>query len=86
MPQIAEVHPPLSHLAEDEELLRTNVRAFAETEIRPLVREMDDTGAIPRTLLDKLFDLGIMAIEIPEVYGGGGASFFFSVIAVEQLF
>ena len=85
MPEIADFHPPLTQLAEDEELLKTNVRAFAETEIRPLVREMDDAGAIPRALIDKLFDLGIMGIEIPEVHGGGGASFFFSVIAVEEL-
>ena len=85
MPEIADFHSPLTQLAEDEELLKTNVRAFAETEIRPLVREMDDAGAIPRALIDKLFDLGIMGIEIPEVHGGGGASFFFSVIAVEEL-
>ena len=85
MPEIVDFHPPLTQLAEDEELLKTNVRAFAETEIRPLVREMDDAGAIPRALIDKLFDLGIMGIEIPEVHGGGGASFFFSVIAVEEL-
>ena len=85
MPEIADFHPPLTQLAEDEELLKTNVRAFAETEIRPLVREMDDAGAIPRALIDKLFDLGIMGIEIPEVHAGGGASFFFSVIAVEEL-
>ena len=85
MLEIADFHPPLTQLAEDEELLKTNVRAFAETEIRPLVREMDDAGAIPRALIDKLFDLGIMGIEIPEVHGGGGASFFFSVIAVEEL-
>ena len=85
MPEIADFHPPLTQLAEDEELLKTNVRAFAETEIRPLVREMDDAEAIPRALIDKLFDLGIMGIEIPEVHGGGGASFFFSVIAVEEL-
>ena len=85
MPETAETRPPLSQLSEEEELLRANVRAFAEAEVRPLVREMDETAQMPRTLIDQLFDLGVMAIEIPEAFGGAGASFFLSVIAVEEL-
>ena len=46
---------------------------------------MDEHAKIPRTLIDKLFDLGVMGIEIPESYGGAGASFFHSVLAVEAL-
>ena len=85
MTEVAELAPPLSRLSEDEQLLRANVRAFAEAEISPLVREMDEQAAIPRALIDQLFDLGVMAIEIPESYGGAGAHFFLSVIAVEEL-
>jgi acyl-CoA dehydrogenase len=76
---------PLTVLAEDEILFRDSVRALAEAQIRPLVREMDDQARIPRSLIDKLFDLGVMAIEIPEAYGGAGASFFHAVLAVEEL-
>ena len=85
MTEGVELPAPLSQLSEDEQLLRANVRAFAEAEIAPLVREMDEQAAIPRALIDQLFDLGVMAIEIPESYGGVGAHFFFSVIAVEEL-
>src|SRR5688500_11397072 len=46
---------------------------------------MDDRGAIPRQLIDKLFDLGVMAIEIPDAHGGAGAAFFHAVLAVEAL-
>src|SRR5258705_13813422 len=46
---------------------------------------MDEHAQIPRDLIKKLFDLGVMAIEIPEVYGGGGATFFHSILAVEKL-
>src|SRR6266850_6643059 len=46
---------------------------------------MDEHAKIPRELIDKLFDLGVMGIEIPESFGGGGASFFHSVLAVEAL-
>jgi alkylation response protein AidB-like acyl-CoA dehydrogenase len=46
---------------------------------------MDDHAKIPADLIKKLFDLGVMGIEIPEAYGGGGATFFHSVLAVEAL-
>src|SRR4051812_28495241 len=48
-----------------------------------MVREMDEHAKIPRPLIDKLFELGVMGVEIPETFGGGGASFFHSVLAVE---
>ncbi|HEX7019174.1 MAG TPA: acyl-CoA dehydrogenase [Gemmatimonadaceae bacterium] len=76
---------PLTLLAEDEVILRDSVRAFAEAQVRPLVREMDEHAKIPRALVDKLFDLGVMAIEIPETYGGAGGTFFHAVLAVEEL-
>src|SRR5215831_17295282 len=43
----------------------------------------DTHAKISRTLIDKLFELGVMGIEIPEGFGGGGATFFHSVLAVE---
>ena len=76
---------PLTVLAEDETIFRDSVRAFAETEIRPLVRDMDEHAKIPRALVDKLFELGVMGIEIPDAHGGAGGSFFHAVLAVEEL-
>jgi alkylation response protein AidB-like acyl-CoA dehydrogenase len=75
----------LTTLAEDEQLFFDSVYQFADREIRPLVREMDEHAKIPRELITKLFDLGVMGIEIPESYGGGGATFFHSALAVEAL-
>jgi alkylation response protein AidB-like acyl-CoA dehydrogenase len=75
----------LTSLAEDEVLLRDSVAEFADAQIRPLVREMDEHAKLPKELLAKLFGLGVMGIEIPEQYGGGGARFFHSVLAVEAL-
>src|SRR5207253_3470213 len=75
----------LTTLSEDERLFRDSVFEFADREIRPLVREMDEHAKIPKALVDKLFDLGVMGIEIPESYGGGGARFFHAVLAVEAL-
>jgi alkylation response protein AidB-like acyl-CoA dehydrogenase len=46
---------------------------------------MDEHATFPRTLIDKLFELGVMGIEVPEVYGGAGGTFFHAVLAVEAL-
>src|SRR6266404_1581116 len=75
----------LTTLSDDERLFRDSVYEFADREVRPLVREMDEHAKIPRTLIDKLFSLGVMAIEVPEALGGSGATFFHAVLAVEAL-
>ena len=77
--------PALTTLSEDEQLFRDSVYEFADREIRPLVREMDEHAKVDKGLIDKLFDLGVMGIEIPDSFGGGGARFFHSVLAVEAL-
>ena len=77
--------PALTNLSEDERLFRDSVYEFANREVRPLSREMDERAKIPQPLVDKLFALGVMGVEIPEEFGGGGAGFFHSVLAVEAL-
>src|SRR5258705_12380747 len=76
---------PLTQLSQDETLFRDSVYEFADREIRPLVREMDEHAKIRPELLASLFDLGVMGIEVPEEHGGAGATFFHSVLAVEAL-
>ncbi len=75
----------LSQLAEDERILRDSIRQFAEARIRPLVREMDEAATIPPDLVTALFELDVMGIEIPDAFGGAGASFFHAVLVVEEL-
>jgi alkylation response protein AidB-like acyl-CoA dehydrogenase len=81
----SELPAPLSALSDDETLFRDSVRQFAVRDVTPLVREMDEQAAIPRALVGQLFDLGVMAIEIPDQFGGSGATFFHAVLAVEAL-
>lgn len=85
MTDVATPRYALTQLSEDEELFRSSIRGFADAEIAPRAREMDEQAAMPRTLIDQLFDIGLMAIEIPEAFGGTGAPFFLSVLAVEEL-
>src|SRR3984885_4941683 len=79
------VPTPLTTLTEDEILFRDNIRQFADDKIRPLVKEMDEKGSFDKELLQQFFQLGLMGIEIPEQYGGGGAKFFEAILAVEEL-
>ncbi len=76
---------PLTTLTEDEILFRDNIRQFADEKIRPLVKEMDEKAVFDKDLIHDFFQLGLMGIEIPEQYGGGGAKFFEAILAVEEL-
>jgi butyryl-CoA dehydrogenase/short/branched chain acyl-CoA dehydrogenase len=76
---------PITQLSEEETLFGDSVRKFARDDVAPLVRRMDEEQHLDATLLGKLFELGLMGIEIPEEFGGSGGSFFDSVLAVEML-
>ena len=72
-------------LTDEQELLRRSVRAFAETEIRPHVREWDEAQHFPSELVPALAALGLMGIQIPEAYGGSGMSAIDYCICIEEL-
>ena len=75
----------LTILNEEEELFRQAIREFADREIGPLVEKMDRQGHYEPEIIPMLVDLGVMGIEIPETHGGAGASFFMSILAIEEL-
>jgi alkylation response protein AidB-like acyl-CoA dehydrogenase len=76
---------PLSTLTAEEQIIQETVRKFARKEIAPLVREMDEAQKMSPKIIQRLFELGLMGIEIPEEYGGVGGSFFSSILAVEEI-
>jgi alkylation response protein AidB-like acyl-CoA dehydrogenase len=85
MSQTLSAMPALTRLSEDETIFRDSVYEFADKEVRPLTREMDEHAKMSPALIKKLFELGVMSVEIPESYGGAGGTFFHSVLAVEAL-
>src|ERR1700688_2829425 len=76
---------PLTRLSDEEELFQSTVGQFARERLTPHVRQMDETGVFRKDLLGELFDLGLMAVDVPEDYGGQGGSFFQTILAIEEL-
>lgn len=79
------ITPALTMLSDEEKLFAASVREFAEAEIKPYVREMDEHQKIRPEIISKAFELGIMGIEPGEEYGGSGGSFFMACLAIEEL-
>jgi alkylation response protein AidB-like acyl-CoA dehydrogenase len=75
----------LTQLGDEEQMFRDSVRRFAVEQIGPLVRGMDESQQMDAGLIKKLFELGLMGIEVPEEYGGAGGSFFNAILAVEEI-
>ncbi|MGB0542195.1 MAG: acyl-CoA dehydrogenase [Longimicrobiales bacterium] len=77
--------PALSDLTEQERMFQEAARDFATAEIAPKIMQMDEAAQIDPALLPKLFEMGLMGIEIPDEFGGTGADFFTSILIVEEL-
>ena len=77
--------PALTSLTEEEVMFRDAVREFAESEVRPLVKSMDEAARFELSLIPRFFELGLMGVEVPERFGGAGGSIFMAVLAIEEL-
>jgi alkylation response protein AidB-like acyl-CoA dehydrogenase len=80
-----DARPALTSLSEQERMFQEAVRDFATTELAPKVMAMDRAQAMDAGLIRRLFELGLMGVEVPEEQGGAGADFFTSVLVVEEL-
>jgi len=76
---------PLTLLSEEEKMFQATIERFARERIGPHVRAMDEAGVFRKELLQEMFELGLMGIEIPKEHGGQGGNFFLAVLAVEAL-
>lgn len=85
METLEQIVPPLTTLTEDEQMLKEAAADFAEASIKPLVEEMDENAKLDPGLIKQFFEMGLMGIDIPEKYSGGGGTFMMSVVAIEQI-
>ncbi len=72
-------------LSEDQKLLRKSVREFAESEVRPLARELDEMGQFPRETFRKAAELGLTGVALPEGEGGSGFDHIGYTIVIEEI-
>lgn len=70
---------------EEQEMMRQMVRDFAEKEVAPLVDKMEREDYFPREIIERMGELGLMGIPIPEKYGGSGMDFTSYIIAINEL-
>lgn len=72
-------------LTEEQELLQKTVRDFAEAEVKPLAKEIDETGRFPRETFKKAAELGLTGVAIPEDEGGAGMDHICYAITIEEI-
>lgn len=85
MEQTDQIIPALTQLTDDEQMLKDAAADFARSSIRPLVEEMEENAKLDAGLIREFFEMGLMGIEVPEKYQGGGGTFFMSIVAIEQI-
>lgn len=76
---------PITHLSETEMMMGESVSKFAQEVILPRVREMDEAENMDPSVVEQLFEQGLMGIEIPEEYGGAGMNFTAGIVGIEEL-
>jgi butyryl-CoA dehydrogenase len=72
-------------LTEEQKLLRQTVREFAESEVKPLAKELDETGRFPRETFKKAAELGLTGVALPDQYGGAGFDHISYSIVIEEI-
>ncbi|MCK4984983.1 MAG: acyl-CoA dehydrogenase family protein, partial [Desulfobacterales bacterium] len=72
-------------LSTDHEILRESVRGFAEKEIKPVARELDEKEEFSYETMQKMAELGLFGIFVSEAYGGQAMDYISYAIAVEEI-
>lgn len=76
---------PLQTFTDEELMIKSTVKRFAQEQIAPLVSTMDENSKMDKSIIQGLFQQGLMGIEIDTKYGGTGSSFFSSILVIEEL-
>ena len=72
-------------LSTDQEILRDSVRSFAEKEIKPVASELDKQEKFSYETMQKMAELGLFGVFVPEKYGGQGMDYLSYIIATEEI-
>ena len=72
-------------LTEEQQLLRENIRRFAEEVVKPRAKEIDESGEFPRGFFDQAGELGLGGVAVPEEYGGAGMDTIAYALVIEEI-
>ena len=72
-------------LGEDENALRDMVHDWAQTRVKPMAAEIDQSNAFPPALWTEMGELGLLGVTVDEVYGGAGMSYLAHTVAIEEI-
>ncbi|KIW34827.1 uncharacterized protein PV07_01579 [Cladophialophora immunda] len=76
---------PITHFSETERMLSDSVSRWANEELAPKVRDMDEKEQMDPAVVEQMFEQGLMAFEIPEEYGGAGMNFTSAIVGIEEI-
>ncbi|XP_064229829.1 short/branched chain specific acyl-CoA dehydrogenase, mitochondrial isoform X2 [Aotus nancymaae] len=76
---------PLQTFTDEEMMIKSSVKKFAQEQLAPLVSTMDENSKMEKSVIQGLFQQGLMGIDTDPKYGGTGASFFSTVLVIEEL-
>ncbi len=72
-------------LTEEQQMVQDMARSFAQKEVLPKAAELDETSRFPEELVEKMGELGLMGMSVPEEYGGAGFDYVSYAIAMEEI-
>ena len=72
-------------LTEEQRMVVEMVRDFARTEIAPAVKEYEPKGEFPRRIVERLGELGLLGMNVPEAHGGAGMDTVSACLAIREL-
>ncbi len=72
-------------LTEEQKMIQEMCRRFAEKEVKPVAARLDETHEHPADLCQKMGELGLMGIAIPEEYGGAGMDYVSYMLAMIEI-
>jgi alkylation response protein AidB-like acyl-CoA dehydrogenase len=82
---LSTARPAVTTFSEDEVMMRDAVARWAAEELQPLVADMDRESHMRKSVIDSLFSNGLMGVEMPEEWGGTGASFTSALLVIEEI-
>ncbi len=82
---MSETRLPLTLKSDEQQMVLSEVRRFNDEVVRPRVSHMDEVGKMDREVIDQLFAMGLMGIDVPEAYGGAGMTFTDAILVIMEL-